>query len=327
MMTRPNKKHRQLVLTSAMLLEVIPEDMGMESDSDEEDVVPVQHRKRTRRYVNDIFNEQGPIYVRRAYRMQSSSFWELHRMLKAGIAASQNTHEVSCKTHKNGAKNGLISTSVRLSVALRYFAGGRPDDIALVHGISHSEVFNSVWKVVDAVNSCKNLNIGFPQSHTAQRKIARAFELKSDPSFTMCAGCLDGMLIWMEKPSAAVCKEAKCGAMKFFCGRKKKFGVNLQGVCDVEGRFIDVSIGHPASTSDYLAFSTSKLYYKLEEDGFLAPGLTLFGDLAYVNTGYMATPFKGVKSGTKDDYNFFHSQVCTKRGVSWTFGNPFLTHD
>jgi hypothetical protein len=148
-----------------------------------------------------------------------------------------------------------------LSAALRYFAGGRPDDIVLVHGISNSEVFNSVWKVVDAVNSCKELTIRFPKNHKEQRDIARGFEEKSDAGFTMCAGCLDGMLEWMEKPTAAVCEEAKCGPMKFMCGRKKKFGLNLQGVCGVEGRFIDVSIGHPASTSDYLAFSTSKLYY------------------------------------------------------------------
>jgi DDE superfamily endonuclease len=47
----------------------------------------------------------------------------------------------------------------------------------------------------------------------------------------------------------------------------------------------------------------------LEREGFLAKDLCIFGDLAYVNTSYMATPFKSVRSGTKDDYNFFHSQL------------------
>jgi len=77
-----------------------------------------------------------------------------------------------------------------------------------------------------------------------------------------------------------------------------------------EGRFLDVSIGHPASTADWLCFKTSSLYDQLEQEGFLAPGLILLGDNAYVNTTYMATPFKAVKSGDKDDYNFYHSQVC-----------------
>jgi hypothetical protein len=98
-------------------------------------------------------------------------------------------------------------------------------------------------------------------------------------------------------------------AKKFFCGRKHKFGLNLQGTCDAEGRFVDVSIGHPASTSDFLAFSTSKFHKKIETPGFLAPGLRIFGDLAYVNSAFMMTPFKNVKSGAKDNFNFYHSQL------------------
>ena len=80
-------------------------------------------------------------------------------------------------------------------------------------------------------------------------------------------------------------------------------------MCDAKGRFIDVCIGHPGFTSDYLAFCTSSLKYKLECPGFLKQGLCLFGDNAYVNTSYMATPFKACYSGEKDDYNFYHSQV------------------
>ncbi|CAB9524386.1 hypothetical protein SEMRO_1531_G280180.1 [Seminavis robusta] len=46
----------------------------------------------------------------------------------------------------------------------------------------------------------------------------------------------------------------------------------------------------------------------LSEEGFLADGLCIFGDAAYINNGFFATPFKNVKSGIKDDYNFYHSQ-------------------
>jgi DDE superfamily endonuclease len=294
---------RFICVTQTVLGASYPEEIGLESGDPKEQ--GNSHRERTRKRVNDIFNEQGPYYVRRAYRMHADSFWMLHGLLKEDIGRV----EPSEKTHKNGARNGLITTSVRLSAALRYFAGGRPDDIALVHGISHSEVFNSVWKVVDAVNKSRLLEIKYPESHKKQREIAKGFERKSDANFPMCGGCTDGMLLWIEKPSAATCKISGSGAKKFYCGRKKKFGVNLQGVADVEGRFLDVSIGHPGSTSDFLSFSTSPLYYKLEKKGFLAAGICLFGDCAYVNTDYMATPFKSVRSGSRDDYNFYHSQV------------------
>ncbi|KAL3779629.1 hypothetical protein ACHAW5_000595 [Stephanodiscus triporus] len=52
--------------------------------------------------------------------------------------------------------------------------------------------------------------------------------------------------------------------------------------------------------------------------GLLAPGLVLFGDNAYINSSFMATPFPNVSSGSKDDYNFFHSQLRIR--VECAFG-------
>jgi hypothetical protein len=36
---------------------------------------------------------------------------------------------------------------------------------------------------------------------------------------------------------------------------------------------------------------------------FLAEGLMIFGDNAYVSTEYMVTPYKNVRAGPKDDFN------------------------
>ena len=166
-------KARKLVsIVTSILPEVEPESFGFEPTQTE----GYSHRQRTRRSVNDIFNEQGPIYVRRAYRMHSSSFWNLNKKLKGGNGMPNMPGEGSTKTHQNGARNGLISTSVRLSAAIRYFAGGRTDDIALVHGISHTEVYNSVWRVVDAVNGCEELSIKNPAGSDEQQEIARQFQ-------------------------------------------------------------------------------------------------------------------------------------------------------
>jgi hypothetical protein len=187
-----------------------------------------------------------------------------------------------------------------------------------MHGVFHTEVFKSVWRVVDAVNQCKQLKIKFPEDHDEQSRIAAEFEKKSRAGFKNCVGAIDGILISTEKPNMKDCEMTSCGPKKFFCGRKKKFGLNMQATCDARARFLDVSICHPGSTSDYLAFATSPLKHKLERPGFLAPGLVLFGDNAYVNTNYMVTPFKAVSSGPKDDYNFYHSQVRIK--VECSFG-------
>jgi DDE superfamily endonuclease len=312
------ERTRLFARTTALLFAALP-GLGLNSDDDTDDEGGNNKRRgrrdkarnRVRRPVSSIFREHGPYYVRRAYRMTEASFWELLRLLEPHMGSVRRKvgEGVKVKTHKNGGKNGLISNEIRLSAAIRYFAGGRPEDIAISHGISHSEVFYSCWKVVDAVNNCPELAFSYPDCHNKQQEIALAFKEKSVAGIDCCAGAIDGMLLWIERPSVADCAIAECGSKKFFCGRKHKFGLNMQATCDAEGRFLDVSIGHPASTSDFLAFSTSKFQKKIETPGFLAPGLCIFGDSAYVNNGYFMTPFKNVKSGIKDTFNFYHSQL------------------
>ncbi len=87
--------------------------------------------------------------------------------------------------------------------------------------------------------------------------------------------------------------------------------MNCQAVSDVHGRILDLSIGLPGASSDCIAFEGSDLYERLE-GGLLKNGLVLFGDNAYLNTHYMATPFPNVSSGSNEEYFFFHSQVCIR---------------
>lgn len=157
------------------------------------------------------------------------------------------------------------------------------------------------------MNNCPELSFSYPKDHGDQQLIADGFKSVSRGIFECCAGAIDGILIWLEKPSGQHCELSQCGSKKFFCGRKKKFGLNMQATCDHEKRFLDIYLKHPASTSDYLAFCSCPLFMKLETPGFLKPGLCIFGDNAYVNTPYMATPYKAVKGGYKDAYNYFHS--------------------
>ena len=131
------------------------------------------------------------------------------------------------KKHKDGAKNGLIPTSSRLSCVLRHFAGGSAYDIFVIHRLSHSEVFSSIWNVVDAVNKYPKLAFYYLESHDKQREIARSFRLKSKPGFACCGGAIDVLLFWVECPSEIEYEKANCGSIKFFCGRKHKFGLNL----------------------------------------------------------------------------------------------------
>mmetsp|Transcript_13665 Transcript_13665/g.16605 ORF Transcript_13665/g.16605 Transcript_13665/m.16605 type:complete len:247 (-) Transcript_13665:132-872(-) len=83
-----------------------------------------------------------------------------------------------------------------------------------------------------------------------------------------------------------------------------------QAICDHKRRFLAISILYGAASSDLLAFEGSPLRVMLEKEGFLAPGLCIFGDNAYVNREFLATPYPNVSGNKeKDAYNFFHSQL------------------
>jgi hypothetical protein len=132
--------------------------------------------------------------------MKQSSFWKLVDML---------------------APNSDNPPSVRLAIALRYFAGGDPIDLCAVHSANTMIVHQSIWLVVQAINHTKSLQISYPTKHEDQQKIAEAFFGKSAAGFNKCAGCIDGILIWINKPSIIELETLGIGGKKFFCGRKK----------------------------------------------------------------------------------------------------------
>jgi hypothetical protein len=132
-----------------VLLVVAPEAIGFGSPRKKQRIERSPTIARTRRNVRSIMRELGESYVRRSYRMKEASFWWLHELLKTKISELSST-ATAHPASSIGTRNGLISTSLRLSAAIRYFAGGCPNDISVSHGISHSEVFKSLWLVVEA---------------------------------------------------------------------------------------------------------------------------------------------------------------------------------
>lgn len=258
---------------------------------------------RTRTNMDIYIGRMRERSFRRKYRMHKEAFWTLLEIIERNLP---NTGE---KRKRGAVPNGPISKAARLSMALRYFSGGDPLDIADIHGVADDEVLNSVWDIVDAIHQSTELNISFPETHYDQIQCSQGFKVKSRIDIDCCVGCIDGMLVWMNQPSGKDQKVIGFGPTKFFCGRKKKFGLNMMGVCDSQRRFIWVEVNMPGAASDFYAFDESILKQKLESPGFLRPGLCLLGDNAYVNSTYMCTPWRNVSQGPKDSMNFFHSQV------------------
>jgi hypothetical protein len=262
---------------------------------------------RQRVSIHKIFRQLGPRNFRRAYRMTYESFIDLCNLLRSHIRYLLKKQNSTSGLERRGKKK-MICIRIRVACALRYFAGGSPYDLMLCYGISRASVFCSIWLVVEAINRCHSFDIVFPSDHEQQREMAALFKEKSSAGIDCCVGAVDGILIWIARPTIKDCIKAACAPQKFFCGRKHKYGLNCQAICDAKGRFLDVSLIFPGSTSDILSFESSSFFSKLQE-GLLADGLCIFGDNAYINSTFMATPYTGVSGGVKDSYNFYHSQL------------------
>jgi hypothetical protein len=52
----------------------------------------------------------------------------------------------------------------------------------------------------------------------------------SGARFDRVIGAIDGILIWIIKSNKTECEKAKYGSKSFFCGRKDKFGLNMQAI-------------------------------------------------------------------------------------------------
>ena len=83
------------------------------------------------------------------------------------------------------------------------------------YGVSHTSVFVSVWVVVEAIKNVEEFDIEYPSSHDDQMQIAKAFEQKSKVGFHNCVGAIDGILIWMHKPSEKEAKLSKVDQKKY----------------------------------------------------------------------------------------------------------------
>ena len=212
-------------------------------------VLGAKHVKRQRLDVDDHFSRMDHRLFCKKYRMGKDSFYTLLDILEPHMKSTGED-----RGRPGSVPNGPITKSSRLSMALRYCAGGDPADIADHHGVKTDELTKSIWNVVDAINLAPQLDIKFPSSHRAQKDIANGFKEKSNIDIDISVGTIDGILIWIHKPSKNDVEAFKFGPAKFFCGRKKKFGLNMQAVCDARGRFLDVEIRFPGSTSDFFCF-------------------------------------------------------------------------
>jgi hypothetical protein len=72
--------------------------------------------------------------------------------------------------------------------------------------------------VVDAIIGHPNSKIANPDDHNIQDSIAEGFHQVLSANFKRFAGAIDGILIWIHKPSRREYITSGCGSGKLYCG-------------------------------------------------------------------------------------------------------------
>ena len=125
------------------------------------------------------------------------------------------------------------SPEMRTAMALRYLGGGSFIDISAVFGASISSFYNSLWCVVDAINSTPAMEFHLPLDDSSWRlRTAAGFQSRGDGPFDNILGALDGIVVKQEQPAAT---DVACLA-DHWC-RKGYYALNTQAICDSSYEF------------------------------------------------------------------------------------------
>jgi len=165
---------------------------------------------------------------------------------------------------------------VRLSVTLRWLAGGSYLDIAFAHSLPTSTVYYIINDTVERIYTC--LTIKFPYNdENWLRKVAKNFPSGSSSPLSMCADALDGIFARIVEPSASEVSNSSTS-----CTRKGFFAICVQEMCESFYRVTFLSCLCPGSKHESTAFSISSLFRLLaKEEGGLLPGFLIAADEAY----------------------------------------------
>ena len=93
----------------------------------------------------------------------------------------------------------------------------------LVHDVSLTLVYLTVWGVIDAINTIDALEYKRP-SHEEQKDIARGFQMLKGVGFDNVVGAIDGLVVCCLTSMSCLkfFRDLKCGQINVRCHRKDK---------------------------------------------------------------------------------------------------------
>ena len=235
----------------------------------------------------------------RAYRMKRETFNRLLLSLERHLAPNAQGRVGSSTL---GAPR-TISSTCKLSMCLRYLAGGSYLDIAPTHSVHSSTFYQCVEEVMRAID--KEFSITFPQNdESSLKEIAAGFSRGGESPLKGCVGAVDGVAVKIKEPSRGSVPNPSA-----YFNRKGFFSINVQALCDSRYRFLFFSSSCAGSTHDSTALSSTRFSYLFDgRSDSLPSGYYIVGDEAYPCGNKLLAPWPGRNlSVWKDSFNYWLS--------------------
>ncbi|KAE8741492.1 hypothetical protein FOCC_FOCC012977 [Frankliniella occidentalis] len=175
--------------------------------------------------------------------------------------------------------------------------------------VCRSTAFDIVDLVLDKIVSVANRVIKLPEN---LEEVGQQFATMADsPAFSQCVGAIDGCQVYFILDDTEKSQE--------YINRKLYYSINLQGLVDHRGRFINIFVGFPGSCHDLRVLRHSGLY----RDAVYPPrGYFIIGDGGYMclrDPITIITPYRNINL-TEEKKNFNYHLSKARSVVERSFG-------
>ena len=214
-------------------------------------------------------------------------------------------HSLTVQRAASGLAFSKSSPLLRLSITLRWLAGGSYLDISLAHGVAPSSLYHHIDHTLSDID--RSLKIKFPYNDNGWlQETSKGFTREGRSPLHGCCAALDGVAIKKVEPS-----REEVGNTSTYYNRKVFFAINLQWECDHKYRFVFASGLAAGSTHGFTAFAMSSLASLLSKrDNGLPIGYWIACDEAYAAPYNMLTPWPGRNlPREKDCFNYWLSSA------------------
>lgn len=165
-------------------------------------------------------------------------------------------------------------------LAFLHYAAGHTFQLHIADslGLSQQALSNCIKRVADSLANQADQFIYFPNDQQDIRQAKAAFYARG---FSGVIGLIDGTHIHIKAPHLEIERD--------YVNRKGWHSINVQGIFDHRGKFMNIVANWPGCTHDSFILQHSSVYPAFENDQI--DGI-LLGDSGYPTRSRLMTPFR-----------------------------------